>query len=92
MGLLNSHNLRKAKDLLEKNRHKMGDVVEKAGGTLDNVSKGKTASVTAKASDAAKKYSGGAAPNFGTEVYLDVESSRAMTAEDAQLRQAQASE
>jgi len=92
MGLLNSRNLRKAKDLLEKNRHKMGDVVEKAGGTLDKVSKGKTSSVTAKASDAAKKYSQGAAPKYGTEIHIDDETSRTMSAEDAQLRQAQASE
>ena len=92
MGLLNSRNLRKAKDLLEQNRHKVGDVVEKAGGTLDKVSKGKTSSVTAKASDAAKKYSEGAGPKYGTEISIDDETSRAMSAEDAQLRQAQASE
>lgn len=92
MGLLNSRNLRKAKDLLDKNRHKVGDVVEKAGGTLDKVSKGKTSSVTAKASDAAKKYSQGAAPKYGTEIHIDDETARAMSAEDAQVRQAQASE
>ncbi len=92
MGLLNSRNLRKAKDLLDKNRHKVGDVVEKAGGTLDNESKGKTSSVTAKAADAAKKYSEGAAPKYGTEIHIDDDTSRAMSAEDAQLRQAQASE
>jgi hypothetical protein len=92
MGLLNTRNLLKAKDLLEKNRHKVGDVVEKAGGTLDKVSKGKTAAVTAKASDAAKKYSEGAAPTYGTEIGVDDETSRAMRSEDAQLRQAQATE
>jgi hypothetical protein len=92
MGLLNSRNLRRAKDLLEKNRHKVGDVVEKAGGTLDKVSKGKTSSVTAKASDAAKKYSSGAGPKYSTEILVDDETSRAMSAEDAQLRQAQATE
>ena len=92
MGLLNSHNLRKAKDLLDKNRHKVGDVVEKAGGTLDKVSKGKTSSVTAKASDAAKKYSEGAVPKYGTEIHIDDDTSRTMSAEDAQLRQTQASE
>jgi hypothetical protein len=92
MGLLNTRNLRKAKDLLEKNRHKVGDVVEKAGGTLDKVSKGKTSSVTAKASDAAKKYSQGAAPKYGTEIPVDDETSRAMVSEDAQARQAQATE
>ena len=90
MGLLNTRNLRKAKDLLEKNRHKVGDVVEKAGGTLDKVSKGKTSAVTAKASDAAKKYSQGAAPKYGTEISVDDTTSRAMSAEDAQVRQAEA--
>lgn len=57
MGLFNARNLRKAKELLDKNRHKVGDVVEKAGTQLDKVSKGKTSNVTSKASDAAKKYS-----------------------------------
>ena len=90
MGLLNTRNLRRAKDLLEKNRHKVGDYVEKAGGTLDKVSKGKTSSVTAKASDAAKKYSEGTAPKYGTEIPVDDATSQAMTSEDAQLRQAQA--
>ena len=90
MGLLNSRNLRKAKDLLEKNRHKVGDVVEKAGGTLDKVSKGKTTSMTAKASDAAKKYSDGATPKYGTEMFIDDETSQRMSNEDAQARQAQA--
>jgi hypothetical protein len=92
MGLLNTRNLRKAKDLLEKNRHKVGDVVEKAGGTLDKVSNGKTTSVTAKASDAAKKYSDGAAPRYGTEIPVDDSAARAMSAEDAKVRQAQATE
>jgi hypothetical protein len=65
MGLINTTNLRRAKELLEKNRHKVGDVVEKAGDTLDKVSNGKTSSVTTKASDAAKKYSQGATPTGG---------------------------
>jgi hypothetical protein len=90
MGLLNTRNLRKAKDLLEKNRHKVGDYVEKAGGTLDKVSKGKTTAVTAKASDAAKKYSQGAAPKYGTEIHIDDDTSHAMSAEDAKARQAEA--
>lgn len=90
MGMLSSRNLRKAKDLLEKNRHKVGGVVEKAGGTLDKVSKGKTTSVTAKASDAAKKYSEGAVPKYGTETFIDDEASQRMSNEDAQARQAQA--
>jgi len=95
MGLLNTRNLRKAKDLLEKNRHKVGDYVEKAGGTLDKVSNGKTSSVTAKASDAAKKYSEGAAPTYGSEVPVDDATRQAMGAQDAQeaqVRQAQATE
>lgn len=67
MGVLNSYNLRKAKRLLDRNRHKLGDIVEKAGGTLDKVSKGKTSQMTAKAAEAAKKYSDGArtAHDFG---------------------------
>ncbi|MGA9276301.1 antitoxin [Ilumatobacter sp.] len=95
MGILNTRNLRKAKDLLEKNRHKVGDAVEKAGGTLDKVSKGKTSAVTAKASDAAKKYSQGAAPKYGTEIPVDATLDREMRAQDSadsQLRQTQATE
>lgn len=92
MGLLNTRNLRKAKDLIEKNRHKVGDVVEKAGGTLDRVSNGKTTSVTAKASDAAKKYSEGAAPPNRTETPIDGSAVRVMSAEDAKMHQARATE
>lgn len=65
MGLLNARNLRRAKQLLDKNRHKVGDAVEKAGTQLDKVSKGKTSSVTAKAADAAKKYSAGGTTHHG---------------------------
>ncbi|MEL6892939.1 MAG: hypothetical protein AAFP84_15205 [Actinomycetota bacterium] len=60
MGLVNARNLRKAKELLEKNRHKAGDIVGKAGEKLDKVSKGKTSSLTAKATEAANKYADGA--------------------------------
>lgn len=67
MGLFNARNLRKAKQLLEKNRDKVGDVVEKAGTQLDKVSKGKTSSVTSKASDAAKKYSAGGVTHHGID-------------------------
>ncbi len=67
MALFNARNLRKAKQLLEKNRHKVGDVVEKAGTQLDKVSKGKTSNVTSKASDAAKKYSSGGASHHGID-------------------------
>ncbi len=92
MGLLNARNLRRAKQLLEKNRHKVGDAVEKAGTQLDKVSKGKTSNVTAKASDAAKKYSAGGVTHHG----LDSQASdddyprERLTQEEAQLRQAQA--
>ena len=92
MGLLNTRNLRRAKQLLEQNRHKVGDAVEKAGTQLDKVSKGKTANVTSKASDAAKKYSAGGVTHHG----LDTDGSGAashnepMTAEEAKIRQAQA--
>lgn len=72
MGLLNARNLRKAKDLLEKNRHKVGGLTEKAGEKLDKVSGGKTANVTSKAAEAAKKYSaGGSTSSYSTEVPVD---------------------
>lgn len=67
MGLLNARNLRQAKRLLDKNRHKIGGAVEKAGTQLDKVSKGKTSSVTSKAADAAKKYSAGGATHHGLD-------------------------
>ncbi len=60
MGILDSRNLRKAKELLDKNRHKAGDIVGKAGDKLDQVSNGKTSSLTAKATEAANKYADGA--------------------------------
>ncbi len=59
MGLINARNLRRAKRLLDKNRHKLGDLTDKAGEKLDKVSKGKTSNLTAKASEAAHKYSDG---------------------------------
>ena len=98
MGLVNARNLRKAKQLLEKNRHKVGDVVEKAGTQLDKVSKGKTANVTSKASDAAKKYSAGDVRHHGLDSSTGEPMSGSdpatprepMTAEEARLRQAQA--
>ena len=58
MGLLSGRNVRKAKSLLEKNRHKVGGIVDKATDQVNKVSKGKTASVTAKIDDAAHKFSG----------------------------------
>ncbi len=65
MGLVNARNLRRAKQLLEKNRHKVGGVVEKAGEQLDKVSNGKTTNVTAKAAGAARKYSEGSPAHPG---------------------------
>lgn len=59
MGILNSRNLRRAKSLLEKNRHKVGDVVGRAANGLDKVSGGKTSNLSKKAEDAARKYSRG---------------------------------
>lgn len=67
MGLLNARNLRKAKQLLDQNRHKLGGVVEKAGTQIDKVSKGKTTNVTSKASDAANKYSAGSVDHHGID-------------------------
>ncbi len=65
MGLVNARNLRRAKQLLEKNRHRVGGVVEKAGEQLDKVSNGKTTNVTAKAAGAARTYSEGSPAHPG---------------------------
>ena len=65
MGLLNARNLNKAKSLLEKNRHKVGDLVGKATEQIDKASKGKTSSMSAKVEDAARKYSAGGATHTG---------------------------
>ncbi|WP_395152650.1 antitoxin [Ilumatobacter sp.] len=59
MGLLNARNLLKAKELIEKNRHKVGDVVGKATQKIDKASGGKTTNFSKKAEDAARKYSSG---------------------------------
>lgn len=65
MGLLNARNLRMAKELVEKNRHKVGDAVGKAAEKIDKASGGKTTNFSKKAEDAARKYSSGssAAPH-----------------------------
>ncbi len=55
---MNARNLKKAKSMLEKNRHKVGDLVGKATDQVDKVSKGKTSNVTAKIDEAARKFSG----------------------------------
>ncbi|BAN01510.1 antitoxin [Ilumatobacter coccineus] len=90
MGLLNARNLRKAKSLLEKNRHKVGDIAEKAGAKLDKVSGGKTANVTSKAAEAAKKYSAGGTSNYSTQVPVDSSSFHAGAPVDPSVSQAQA--
>ena len=55
---MNSRNLKKAKSMLDKNRHKVGGLVDKATDKVDKVSKGKTSNVTAKIDEAARKFSG----------------------------------
>jgi hypothetical protein len=59
MGLISGRNLRMAKELLEKNRHKVGDMVGKATEQVDKASGGKTANMSKKAEEAARKYSAG---------------------------------
>lgn len=61
MSLLNARNLRRAKTLLDQNRHRVGDIVGKATEQIDKVSKGRTSEVSAKVEEAARKYSAGAA-------------------------------
>ena len=60
MGLLSSKNMRMAKSMLDKNRHRVGDVVGKATDQMDKVSKGRTSNVSAKIDEMARKYSDGA--------------------------------
>jgi hypothetical protein len=67
MGLVNVRNLKRAKQLLDKNRHRVGGVVGKAGEQLDKASKGKTANVTSKATEAARKYSAGGGSHQGVD-------------------------
>ena len=57
MGVINARNLRKAKQLLDQNRHRVGDVVGKAAVQVDKVSGGKTSDLTTKIEKAARKYS-----------------------------------
>ena len=90
MGLINARNLRKAKELLDKNRHKVGDIVDKAGEKIDKVSGGKTANVTSKAADAAKKYSAGGTSGYGTQVPVDSASFHQGGPVDPAVSQAQA--
>lgn len=61
MGLLDARNIKKAKGLLDKNRHKVGSIVGKATDQVDKLSKGKTSAVTSKIDKAAMKFSHGSA-------------------------------
>ena len=93
MGLLNGRNLRKAKELLEKNRHKVGDMVGKAAVQVDKVSGGKTANMSKKAEDAARKYSAGSrATHHGAhpDAVSDGYSGSSMSKEEAEVRRAEA--
>ena len=95
MGLVNARNLRKAKQLLEKNRHKVGDAVSKATEKIDKASGGKTSNLSRKAEDAARKYSAGSnATHHGAHpdaVSGDYSGGYSSTSkEEAELRRAEA--
>jgi len=60
-----SKNKDKASEQFEKNKDKIAPVVEKATDQVDKVTKGKSASVTSKVDEAARKLSGSSAS--GTE-------------------------
>ena len=79
MGLMDARKLKKAKRLLEKNRHKVGDLVGKATDQVDKISKGKTSKVTSKIDDAARKFS-----STGVEVDETVEDEAAEASADAE--------
>ena len=96
MGLLNARNLYKAKELIEKNRHKVGDAVGKATQKIDKASGGKTTNFSKKAEEAARKYSsGGSATHLGDHPdavsgsYSDPDS-EPMSKEEAEVRRAEA--
>ncbi len=67
--MLDARKIKKAKGLLDKNRHKVGSIVGKATDQVDKLSKGKTSNVTAKIDKAAMKFSHGesAADDTGDE-------------------------
>ena len=67
MGLLSGRNVRKAKSLLAKNRHKVGGIVDKATDQVNKATKGKTSNVTSKIDDAAHKFSGTSAAQADQE-------------------------
>ena len=91
MGLLNGRNLRRAKELLEKNRHKVGDAVGKATVQIDKVSGGKTTNLSKKAEDAARKYSAGSSStHHGAHPDAVSGDYSSMSKEEAELRRAEA--
>jgi hypothetical protein len=97
MGLVNARNLRKAKELLEKNRHKVGDAVGKATTKIDEVSGGKTSNLSKKAEDAARKYSAGGvtiqgAPDVAGHVAPTTTASAAALPPDADMSSTDMSE
>jgi len=70
MGLLNKRNIDKAKGLLEKNKDKIAKGVDKATDAVDKATKGKSAKLTSKVDQAAKKFAGNDAdtdPATGTD-------------------------
>ncbi len=91
MGLLNGRNLRRAKELLEKNRHKVGDAVGKATVQIDKVSGGKTTNLSKKAEDAARKYSAGSSStHHGAHPDAVSGDYSSMSKEETELRRAEA--
>ncbi len=95
MGLLNSRNLSKAKAMLDKNRHKIGGIVDKATDQIDKVSKGKSSNITKKVDDAAHKYSAGSGSGVShsgldDETFHDEPISATGPYDDAELQRRQA--
>ena len=93
MALLNARNLRKAKELIEKNRHKVGDAVGKATEKIDKASGGKTTNFSKKAEEAARKYSSGSSATHhggNPDAASDGDShSGSMSKEEAEVRRAE---
>ena len=67
MGLFNSRNINKAKQLFDKNKDKIGSTVSKATDTIDQKTGGKYADHLRKVDDAAKKLGGDETPDGGDE-------------------------
>ena len=83
-----------AKELMEKNRHKVGDAVGKATEKIDKASGGKTTNFSKKAEDAARKYSAGSSATQDGDHPDAVSDSNskpgAMSKEEAEARRAEA--